>query len=360
MNFQQLRVVREAIRNNLNLTEVAAALYTAQSGVSRQIKDLEDELGVQLFIRRGKRLTGLTEAGEGIVQLIEKILLDTENLRRYSGRYTDRDQGRLVIATTHNQARYVLPEVVQQFTALYPKVQIELCQGTSKYVASMVLNGTAEIGLATEALDGYPDIDTFECFTWRHIAIVPKSHPLAGRPTVTLSDIAVYPIVTYTASSPLGRPRIDASFKRAGLAPDIRLTTGDDEVIKAYVQLGLGVGIISELCMEEADSATLATLNLGPETFAPCATKIALRRGMLLRAYAYSFIEMFAPHLKESRLRPGTAFPLMPATISPAAAAPCEAVRLRTDARARNLIAQSGRPGAAQRDSLRLVSGTSL
>jgi LysR family transcriptional regulator, cys regulon transcriptional activator len=336
MNFQQLRIVREAIRNDLNLTEVASVLYTAQSGVSKQIKDLEDELGVQLFVRRGKRLTGITEAGQGIVQLIDRILLETENLRRYSGHYANVDAGNLVIAATHNQARYILPKVVQQFTALYPKVQLELRQGTSQYVASMVVNGHAEIGVATEAVDNYADIVTFECFSWQHVAIVPKKHPLAGKAAVTLADIAAYPIVTYTANSPLGRPRIDAAFKQAGLVPDIRLMTADDDVIKAYVRLGLGVGIISSFCMEAADTDSLVALNLGAHVFQPCVTKIALRKGVLLRSYAYRLIEMVAPHLKESQLSPGPSFLRQAASASTPHG---KVVRVASSTRARNRLA---------------------
>ena len=186
MNFQQLRFVREAVRQNMNLTEVANVLYTSQSGVSKQIKDLEDELGVDIFIRRGKRLTGLTEPGKEVHQLIERMLLDAENLRRVARQFADQDNGHLVVATTHTQARYALPKVIRKFTEVFPKVHLALRQGSPQQIAQMIINGEADIGISTEALDRYPDIVTFPCYSWHHTVVVPKDHPLVGRENITL------------------------------------------------------------------------------------------------------------------------------------------------------------------------------
>ena len=215
MNFQQLRFVREAVRQNMNLTEVANVLYTSQSGVSKQIKDLEDELGVDIFIRRGKRLTGLTEPGKAVHQLIERMLLDAENLRRVARQYADQDSGHLVVATTHTQARYALPKVIRQFTEVFPKVHLALRQGSPQQIAQMIINGEADIGISTEALDRFPDIVTFPCYSWHHIVVVPKGHPLVGRENLTLDEIAEFPIVTYDQDF-TGRSHIDQAFAKAG------------------------------------------------------------------------------------------------------------------------------------------------
>ena len=246
MNFQQLRFVREAVRQNMNLTEVANVLYTSQSGVSKQIKDLEDELGVDIFIRRGKRLTGLTEPGKAVHQLIERMLLDAENLRRVARQFADQDSGHLVVATTHTQARYALPKVVHQFREVFPKVHLALRQGNPQQIAQMIINGEADIGISTEALDRFADIVTFPCYSWHHVVVVPKSHPLVGRENLTLEDVAEYPVITYDQDF-TGRSHIDQAFAKAGALPDVVLTAIDADVIKTYVELGLGIGILAEL-----------------------------------------------------------------------------------------------------------------
>jgi DNA-binding transcriptional LysR family regulator len=307
MNFQQLKFVREAVRNDLNLTEVANVLFTSQSGVSKQIKDLEAELGIEIFVRKGKRLVGLTKAGEGAVQLIERLLLETENLKRFSSEFTDENKGRLVIATTHNQARYALPKVVQRFIERYPDVQLELRQGTPKYVAQTVMRGIADIAIATEALDQFPDLITYPCFYWSHVVIVRPDHPLAHAAGITLADLAQHSIITYNPEFS-GRTQIDAAFARAGITPDIRLTAMDADVIKTYVGLGLGVGIVAEMAMAVDPCEPVAVVRGSESLFEPCITKVAVQRGALLRSYAYKFIEMFSPHLgnldpKEKRRR---------------------------------------------------------
>lgn len=306
MNFQQLRFVREAVRNGLNLTTTSSALFTSQSGVSRQIKDLEDELGIEIFVRKGKRLVGLTKVGQGVLPFIEKILLEAENLRRYSDQYTKQIGGRLVIAATHNQARYVLPDVIQTFIAEFPSVHLELRQGTPQYVAQSIIKGDADIGIATEALDTFPELVTYNCFSWRHVAIVPTNHPLTDRlstdkGSVTLAELAQYPIITYNLNF-TGRGLIDATFQRAGLTPDIRLTAMDADVIKTYVELGLGVGIVAELAFDPLRDKTLTALAETKGLFEPNTTKVAIRRGALLQSYAYRLIELFAPKYSKLEL----------------------------------------------------------
>jgi LysR family cys regulon transcriptional activator len=297
MNFQQLRFVREAVRNNLNLTEVAAVLYTSQSGVSKQIKDLEDELGIELFVRSGKRLTALTRAGGGAVQIVGRILQETENLRRYASQYAGVDSGRLVIAATHTQARYTLPKVVEEFNRAYPKVTLELHQGTPRQIAAMVSEGEADIGIATEALDQAADVQAHPCFTWSHRVVVPAGHPLLARTPVTLADIAAYPLVTYNEQF-TGRKCVDAAFAQAGLVPDLRLTAMDADVIKTYVRRGLGVGIVAEMALEDIEPAGLQVLRTDGELFGDCTTMLGVRNGVFLPSFAYRFIEMFAPGLK--------------------------------------------------------------
>lgn len=301
MNFQQLRYVREAVRRNLNLTDVANTLHTSQSGVSKQIKDLEDELGIDIFIRRGKRLTGITDPGAGVLQLIERILLDTENLRRAASHYASQEEGRLVIATTHTQARYALPKVIERFREAFPKVNLALRQGSPTQVAEMVLAGDADIGIATEALNRYPDITTFLSYSWHHVVTVRRSHPLATATQVTLQDIAAYPIVTYDREFS-GRSHIDAAFEQAGLTPDIALTAMDADVIKTYVEVGLGVGILAAMAVDAERDTHLVVFDT-PGMFEPNTTRIGVRNGAYLRSYAYRLIEMFAPHLREEEIR---------------------------------------------------------
>jgi len=300
MNFQQLRYVREAVRQNMNLTEVANALYTSQSGVSKQIKDLEDELGIDIFVRRGKRLTGLTEPGRAAHVLIERMLLDAENLRRVARQFADEDSGHLVVATTHTQARYALPKVVQQFREVFPKVHLALRQGSPQQIAQSIVNGEADIGISTEALDRYPEIVTFPCYSWHHVVVVPKSHPLVDCTNVTLEAIAAYPVITYEQDF-TGRSHIDDAFAKAGVVPDVVLTAIDADVIKTYVELGMGVGIVAAMAYDPKRDAELVALDT-QHLFAASTTRVGLRRGAFLRQYAYRLLEMFAPHLSEQHI----------------------------------------------------------
>ena len=248
MNFQQLRYVRSAVQNGLNLTKVANELFTSQSGVSKQIRELETELRIEIFVRRGKRLVGLTPAGESAARVIEQLLQEAENLKRLSDQFAAADKGRLIIAATHNQANYVLPQILFRFGDLFPEVEIELRQGSPQFVVDALLKGEADIGVATEAVDGHPHLQTFPCFTWEHVAIAPRGHPLLELASPTLADIAQYPIVTYNAEFS-GGSQVQDAFERAGLEADFRLRAMDADVIKTYVRLGAGIGIIAQMAI---------------------------------------------------------------------------------------------------------------
>ena len=300
MNFQQLRIIREAVRRNFNLTEVANALYTSQSGVSRHIKDLEDELGVELFVRRGKRLLGLTGPGQELVPIVERLLLDAKNIKRLADQFSQRDEGDLTIATTHTQARYALPPVVVKFKDAFPNVRLILHQASPKEIMSMLLEGSADIGVATEALENNPEIAAFPYYSWEHAVIVPAGHPLADDEPMTLGKIAAWPIITYDAGF-TGRPHIDAAFQAAGIEPDIVMTALDADVIKTYVELGLGVGIIASMAHDGSRDSVKLLSSKG--LFARNTSRIAVRRGRYLRGYAYKFIELCSPELTEVAVR---------------------------------------------------------
>ena len=295
MNLQQLRSVREAVRRGFNLTEVANVLCTSQPGVSRQIRELEEELGVDIFVRHGKRLVGLTPPGEALLPLVEQILLNVDNLRQVSGDFSDETRGKLSVAATHSQARYALPHVVRDFRQLFPEVSLHLHQGSPRQVAEMLLSGEADIGVATEALALYPQLIALPCYRWTHSVVVPPGHPLLdGRP-LTLERLAAHPIITYVPGY-TGRSHIDEAFGRAGLAPDIVLTAMDADVIKTYVELGMGVGIVASIAMDPERDGRLRSIEAG-HLFEINQTRLAIRRGAWLRGYVYTFIETFAPTL---------------------------------------------------------------
>jgi LysR family transcriptional regulator, cys regulon transcriptional activator len=302
MNFQQLRIVREAVRQNFNLTEVANALFTSQSGVSKHIKDLEDELGVELFIRRGKRLLGLTEPGKELVGIVERMLLDARNIKRLAQQFSQRDEGKLVVATTHTQARYVLPPVVTRFKQAFPKVHLELHQASPAEIVALLQAGDADLGIATEALEGVQDIVTFEYHRWHHAVIVPQAHPLNDVHPLTLEAVAEYPIITYHEGY-TGRARIDQTFAKLGLAPDIVMSALDSDVIKTYVELGLGIGIVASVAFNPERDQALRQLE-SIDLFEDNVTRVAIRQGHYLRGYAYRFLEYCSPRLSEALVRP--------------------------------------------------------
>ncbi len=301
MNFQQLRIVRETVRRNFNLTEVANALFTSQSGVSKHIKDLEDELGVELFVRRGKRLLGLTDPGKEMVEIVERVLIDTNNIKRLGEQFSNREQGQLVIATTHTQARYVLPHVVAAFRAAYPKVRLALHQGSPTEIATMLSDGDADIGICTETLRDAPALTTFPFYSWHHSLVVPRGHALEKTEALTLEAIAEWPIITYHEGF-TGRGNIDRTFAKAGLAPEIVMSAMDTDVLKAYVELGLGVGIIAAMAFDPKRDASLRLIDAA-HLFEANTSLIAVRRGSYLRNYAYRFIELCSPALPEREVR---------------------------------------------------------
>jgi LysR family cys regulon transcriptional activator len=301
MNFQQLRSIREAARRNFNLTEVAHALFTSQPGVSRQIRELEDELGVVIFERNGKRLTGLTEPGKGILKIIDRLLVEAENLQQASLEFTGQNSGTLTIAATHTQARYALPKVVQSFRKAFPEVRIALQQSSPEHIAEWVLSGKADIGIATEGLSQFPDLVSFPCYRWSHLIVVPDDHPLLARPTIRLADLAEFPLITYDVGF-TGRGHLDDAFAKAGLRPDIVLTAMDSDVIKQYVSLGLGVGIVASMAFDHGRDKGLRAVEAS-HLFAVNTTRLAVRRGAYLRSYALEFIQQFAPELSQSDIQ---------------------------------------------------------
>ena len=299
MNFQQLRSVREAVRQGFNLTAVAAALHTSQPGVSRQIRELEDELGIELFHRAGKRLTGLTPPGEAVLPIVERLLLEADNLKRAGDDFASQSRGTLTIAATHSQARYALPPAVRDFSAAHPEVALRLHQGGPKQVAEMLLSGEADIGVATEALAEYDELVALPSYRWTHAVVVPRGHALALQAergeTLTLEQLARQPIITYEPGY-TGRTHIDEAFARRGLALNLVLSAMDADVIKTYVELGMGVGIIASMAFDETRDAALRAID-ARHLFASNMTRVAVRRGAFLRGYAYEFIRTFAPPL---------------------------------------------------------------
>jgi LysR family cys regulon transcriptional activator len=303
MNFQQLRIIRETVRQNYNLTDAANALFTSQSGVSKHIKDLEDELGVELFVRKGKRLLGLTDPGKELVEIVERILLDAKNIKRMAEQFSNREQGRLTIATTHTQARYALPSVVTRFKKAFPQVHLVLHQASPGEIVSMLLDGQADIGIATEALEGTLELASFPYYSWNHAVIVPPEHPLEAIYPLTLEAIAEFPIITYHEGF-TGRAGIDRTFANAGLIIDIAMSALDADVIKTYVELGLGVGIVASMAFNPARDSRLILLD-SSHLFEKNTTSISVRRGHYLRGYAYRFIELCLPSLTEAAIRSG-------------------------------------------------------
>ena len=298
MNVQQLRYVRETIRQGLNLTAAAGALHTSQPGISRQIRELERELGIELFVRRGKRVIDLTEPGRALAPIVERVLQEIDNLRSAAADLNDQDSGRLTVATTHTQARYALPAVVAAFRGAFPRVRLSLHQGNPPQIAEMVLRGAADIGIATEALDHYPALLALPGYTWQHCVVVPPDHALLDEPRLTLEALARYPLITYDPAF-AGRSHIDEAFAARGLHPEVVLAAIDSDVIKTYVELGLGVGIIAAMAFDPARDQKLRMLE-APSLFRTNTARIALLRGRRLRSFTFAFMEMFAPHLSRA------------------------------------------------------------
>ena len=295
MNLHQFRFVREAVRQNFNLTEAAKALYTSQPGVSKAIIELEEELGIDIFSRHGKRIRGLTEPGKQVLKSVEAILQELEGLKRIGKEFAAQDAGSFTIATTHTQARYSLPTVIQAFAQKFPKVRLSLLQGNPKQVAEMVLNGQADLAIATESISDIDGLISLPCYQWEHMVVVPAEHPLLKSKAITLEEIAQYPLITYDAAF-AGRNRIDQAFTRRALKPDVLLEAIDADVIKTYVELGMGVGIIAGLAFDPVRDVNLRAIPVG-HLFGTNISRIALKQGAYLRSYVFTFIEIMAPSL---------------------------------------------------------------
>ena len=293
MNLQQLKYLCAVVDHGLNVSEAALALFTSQPGISKQIRQLEDELGLRVFVRQGKRLSALTPAGKIVVATARRALREIANMKRVADEYRSEDVGTLAIATTHTQARYVLPKVISAFAAQFPKVRVVLHQGNPQQVAEQTAAGEADVGIATEALSDYPELVTLPCYRWNRCVIVRRGDPLAKTRPLTLEALAQHPIVTYDFAF-TGRSAINAAFAAKGLEPNVVLTALDTDVIKTYVELGMGAGIIAEMAYDPVKDVAFEMLEAG-HLFAASTTRLALRRGVFLRGFAYRFIALFAP-----------------------------------------------------------------
>jgi LysR family cys regulon transcriptional activator len=298
MKLQQFRYLKEIVRRDLNLSEAAEALHTSQPGISKQIRQLETELGIDLLVRHGKRIIDMTEPGRAILAIVERILQDTENLKQVAREFGSQGTGALVIATTHTQARYALPPVVSRFSQRYPGVRLSLCQGSPEHIAQLVRSGEADMAITTEAAELYEGLVLLPCHQWNRCVITPLRHPLLREKPLTLEAIARYPVITYDFAL-AGDSPIKRAFEQKHLAPNIVLTAIDADVIKAYVEMGLGVGILAKMAFDPARDMGLRLIDAS-HLFEPSMARIGLRPNAYLRGYVYDFIEMFAPHLKRA------------------------------------------------------------
>ena len=302
MNLHQFRFVQEAVRRNLNLTETAKALFTSQPGVSKAILELEGELGIDIFVRHGKRIKRITEPGALVLKSVEIVMREVANLKRIGEEFSKQDAGTLSIATTHTQARYVLPEPIARLRKRFPKVQVVLHQGVPEDVARMLIDDVADIGLATEALANHDELITMPCYEWQHVLVVPAEHALAAVERPTLEQLAAEPLVLYHRTV-TGRTRIDQAFARARLKPMVALEAIDSDVVKTYVRQGLGLGIVAEQAMrEETAAGGLVARPLG-YLFGSNVTRVAFKRGAYLRQFVYAFAEMLSDRLSPALIQ---------------------------------------------------------
>ncbi|BES84912.1 LysR family transcriptional regulator CysB [Pectobacterium araliae] len=295
MKLQQLRYIVEVVNHNLNVSSTAEGLYTSQPGISKQVRMLEDELGIQIFARSGKHLTQVTPAGQEVIRIAREVLSKVEAIKAVAGEHTYPDKGSLYVATTHTQARYALPSVIKGFIDRYPRVSLHMHQGSPTQIAEAVAKGSADFAIATEALHLYDDLIMLPCYHWNRAVVVTPDHPLAAKTDISIEELAAYPIVTYTFGF-TGRSELDTAFNRAGLTPRIVFTATDADVIKTYVRLGLGVGVIANMAVDPQTETDLVTINAN-SIFSYSTTKIGFRRSTFLRSYMYDFIQRFAPHL---------------------------------------------------------------
>ncbi|MDL2199692.1 HTH-type transcriptional regulator CysB [Halopseudomonas aestusnigri] len=295
MKLQQLRYIWEVAHHELNVSATAQSLYTSQPGISKQIRLLEDELGVEVFSRSGKHLTRITPAGERIIATAGEILRKVDSIKQIAQEFSNERKGTLTLATTHTQARYALPPIIQKFIKNYPDVSLHMHQGTPMQICEMTVDGTADFAIATEALELFSDLVMMPCYRWNRCVIVPKGHPLASGAELTLEALADWPLVTYVFGF-TGRSKLDDAFSNRGLSPKVVFTAADADVIKTYVRLGLGVGIVAHMAVDPEMDPDLEVIDAS-RLFESSITKIGFRRGTFLRGYMYEFIEAFAPHL---------------------------------------------------------------
>lgn len=300
MKLQQLRYIWEIAHHNLNVSATAESLFTSQPGISKQVRLLEDELGIPIFARNGKQLTEITPAGKLVVELAGEILRKAENIKRIAEEYRDDQCGTLAIATTHTQARYALPPVVKKFMARYPRVTLTMHQGTPVQISDLASRGVVDLAIATEALELFENLVMLPCYQWNRCILVPQGHPLLEKQPLTLQDVAEWPLITYVFGF-TGRSKLDEAFAQHGLQPRLALTAVDADVIKTYVRLGLGVGIVAKMAYDPKIDQDLVALDAS-HLFGPSVTKIGLRRDMFVRKFIYDFIELFAPHLTRAKV----------------------------------------------------------
>lgn len=300
MKLQQLRYIWEVAHHDLNVSATAQSLYTSQPGISKQIRLLEEELGIEIFSRSGKHLTRVTPAGEAILKTAGEILCKVDTIKRVAQEFSDNKKGSLSLATTHTQARYVLPSIITDFIKRYPKVLLHMHQGTPIQIAEMAADGTVDFAIATEAMELFSDLIMLPCYQWNRAIVIPKDHPLCQLSELTLEAVAKHPLVTYVFGF-TGRSKLDEAFMEKGLVPRIMFTAADADVIKTYVRLGLGVGIIAKMAYDKNQDKDLVALDAS-HLFKPSITKIGFRRGTFIRGFMYEFIEKFAPHLNRNRV----------------------------------------------------------
>lgn len=300
MKLQQLRYIWEVAHHELNVSLTAQSLYTSQPGISKQIRLLEDELGVEIFSRSGKHLTRVTPAGQAILAIAGEILRKVESIRQVALEYTDQKRGHLAIATTHTQARYLLPAVIEKFIAQYPEVALHMHQGSPQQIAELAADGTVDFAIATEGMEHFSDLIMLPCYHWNRSIVVPRNHPLAIRSRITLEDVAQFPLVTYVFGF-TGRSKLDDAFKERGLTPRVVFTAADADVIKTYVRLGLGVGIIAHMAYDPEADKDLVAIDAS-HLFESSTTYLGFRKGTFLRGFMYDFIGLFASHLTRERI----------------------------------------------------------
>ncbi|HQT25268.1 MAG TPA: HTH-type transcriptional regulator CysB [Burkholderiales bacterium] len=300
MKLQQLRFLCEVVKQGLNVSDAADSLYTSQPGISKQIRLLEEELGIDIFVRNGKRLSAVTEPGKAVISIAGRILQDAENLKRVGEEFGSQTGGNLRIATTHTQARYVLPSVVRRFMSLYPGVTLNLHQGSPMQIAEMVTSGEVDIGIATEAIALFEDLVMLPCYEWNRCVVTLPKHPLLRKGKLRIEDLAEYPIITYDFAF-TGRSKINKAFEDKGLTPNVVLTAIDSDVIKTYVEMGLGIGILAKMAFDPERDKRLRAIDAS-HLFESSMTRIAIRKNSYLRGYMYDFISLFAPHLDRGKI----------------------------------------------------------